>query len=136
MVLRNKLLIFVTFLFLLFPTLGPQVHAEKPSGGPPGQPAFVADEVVISFRPGVAISDINKFYAKHNLVEKQRLGFGRDGGSYPRLVQIKPSEREEVDPAGLVRVLAQDSLVGYAELNYILTLSEGPNDPKLSQLWG
>ena len=47
----------------MVPSLGTQVHAEKPSGGPPGQPAFVADEVVISFQPGVTVSSINKFYA-------------------------------------------------------------------------
>ncbi len=102
--MRHKLSIFVIFLFLLLPTLGTQVHAEKPSGGPPGRPAFVADEVVISFRPGVSVAEIATFYAKHNLVEKQRLGFGRDDGSRPRLAQIKPTEKE-VDPSGLVRVL-------------------------------
>ncbi len=81
------------------------------------------------------MAEIATFYAKHNLVEKQRLGFGRDDGSRPRLAKIKPSEKA-VDPSGLVRVLGQDLLVNFAELNYILTLSEGPNDPKLAQLWG
>ena len=32
--------------------------------------------------------------------------------------------------------MVQDPLVSFAEPNYILTLSEGPNDPKLAQLWG
>ncbi len=86
--MRHKLSILVIFLFLLFPTLGTQVNAEKPSGGPPGRPDFVADEVVISFRPGVSVAEMATFYAKHNLVEKQRLGFGRDDGSRPRLAQI------------------------------------------------
>ena len=133
--MRKKSLIFVIFIFLLFPTLGTQVHAEKPSGGPPGRPAFVANEVVISFRPGVTVAEMANFYSKHNLVEKQQLGFGPDDGSRPRVAQIKPSAKE-IDPAGLVRVLGQDPLVTFAELNFILTLNDGPNDPELTQLWG
>lgn len=103
-----------------------------------GKPPIVPNEVLVNFQPGVSTADIATFYAKHGLVEKERLGFAPGDGPRLRLAQVKPPG-EMTDPARFISTLEQDLRVEYAELNYILSIAlhppNSPDDPSYDQLW-
>jgi len=91
--------------------------------------------VLVSFQPGVTTPNIATFYAEHHLVEKKRIVRGRNDDSRLRLAQVRPPAEMD-DPEGFLQELNQDSRVNFAELNYILSLNDGPNDPMFGDLWG
>ena len=101
----------------------------------PEPPPFAANQVLVSFQPGVTSPEIATFYAEHNLIEMKSVGRGPKDDSRLRLAQVRPPA-EMGDSEGFLQKLHRDSKVDFAELNYILTSYEGPNDPDFNELWG
>ena len=130
----KKILVLLLVFATLLPTLFAESDALEAARGRPEAPAFVDNQVLVNFQPGVTTADIATFYAKHDLVELQRLGAAPGRVSRLRLAQIKPGKM--TDPDGFLRTLGLDSRVEYAGLNYILSIGQVPNDPKYNQLWG
>ena len=127
----------LVFIGLVSPT---GVDAQAAAGGrPAGRPDSVANQVLVNFDDGVSTSEIAKFYAEHNLVEKHGFSFGRGESSQLRLAEVRPPASLD-DPDAFVVTLERDARVEYAGLNYLLAIDgppDGPpNDPMTGQLWG
>ena len=131
-------IIFVLISFLLFLGLVFQTGVEAktdPGSGKAKKNAAVQNEVLINFKPGITIAEVRNFYAEHGLNEKGKLGHRRDQSPRLRLAKVK-NPRKMADPISFVKTLERDPRVDYAELNYILSISGPPDDPKLGELWG
>ncbi|MCH7620350.1 MAG: hypothetical protein IH870_00465, partial [Chloroflexi bacterium] len=112
----KKILVLILIIATVLPILLAESDALEAARGRPLPPPFVANQVLVNFQPGVSTADIATFYAKHGLVEKERLGFGPGDAPRLRLVQVKPGKMTDHD--GFIRTLEEDSRVEYAELNY------------------
>ena len=124
-----------TLLALLLLGLQALGHPPTTADSQRGKPPAVPNQVLVNFQPGVTVADIATFYAKHGLVEKERLGFAPGEAPRLRLAQVKPPGKM-TDPDRFIRNLERDLRVEYAELNYILSTALTPDDPQFGQLWG
>ena len=96
-------------------------------------PAFVPDELIISFNPGVLGQDIPGIYAHPRIDERKDLDSTRqDGRPKEKLVTVPGRVTEE-----LIERLNRDPRIKYAERNYIFYADvHPPNDSSYNQLWG
>ena len=95
---------------------------------PPTTATVIPGELLVSFRPGVTQAEIARFYADHDLAEKEALDrHARADGPRLRLVSV-PAARTEA----LIPILERDPRVAYAEPNYLITgalQAATPTDP-------
>ena len=95
---------------------------------------FVAGELLVGFRTGVALQDVQAFYSQFGLNELKDLDRDR-GDNHPGIKQLKIAQ--QID-ARLISLLENSPWVEYAEPNYILTASavDPLDDPRYGELWG
>jgi thermitase len=107
------------------PVVAAQAPADAATLAAP-TPRFQSGEILVRFRPGVAVQDAQDLLSAHGssqVDEIPALGVRR--------VRV-PAGQEET----LAAALRQDPRVAYAELNGILTVQETPNDPLFGSQWG
>ena len=92
----------------------------------PGEEEFVADEILVKFKPGVGKDKINKINSKHG-------AFVRHTSPYTGTGRIAIPEGKTV--AEMVKLYQAEDAVEYAKPNYICRASFVPNDPYYSYQW-
>lgn len=92
----------------------------------------VPGQVIVRFKQNVTREQISDFYAEYGLTEKDNLDHNpQDADEGMRLVAAPV----DIDDK-LIETLENDTRVAYAEPNFILQISDTPNDPMFDQLWG
>ncbi len=100
------------------------VKEAKPLKAP--RPLYVADEIIVKFKPGIKEQAINALYQAHDVKEKHK----SDKGKF-RVLKIPQARAVEQ----LVEVFNKHPLVEFAEPNYYAYAAMIPNDPLYSYQW-
>ena len=104
------------------------------AAAPSESPAIIPGELLISFKPGMSLTDIGHFYAEHGFSEKEALDhYARANTSRLKLVSVPAARTTE-----LISVLERDPRVAYAEPNYLFTnvsTALTPTDPFFVGQW-
>jgi subtilisin family serine protease len=92
-------------------------------------PAYVPNEILVSYRPGTDARQAGRLAALLRVVQAQ--GVGRSG-----LQRLRMAPGASVE--GAVARLRREPAVAYAEPNYLYTVDRTPDDPLFTdgQLWG
>jgi subtilisin family serine protease len=94
---------------------------------------FVAGELLIGFRQGAELANIQALYSQFGLNELRELDRDRSD-NLPGIKQLKIAQ--QID-ARLISLLERSPWVEYAEPNYVLSAaSTTPLDPRFNELWG
>ena len=94
---------------------------------PADPPAFVAGEVLIKFKSTLSAQSAQSSLASHGLESRDYLA--AIGVHRCRITN-------QGNALTVAKGCSQDSMVAFAEPNYVYKASELPNDPRLSDLWG
>jgi serine protease len=92
----------------------------------PCEEEFVADEILVRFKPGVGKDKIGKINSKHG-------SFVRHTSPYTGTRRIAIPEGKTV--AEMVKLYQAEDVVEYTKPNYICRASSEPNDPYYSYQW-
>jgi len=90
------------------------------------RPSYVANEIIVKFKPGVEENAIKALYQAQGVAEKHRSSQGKF--RVLKIIQAKTVLQ-------LVEVFNQHPLVEYAELNYYAYAAMVPNDPLYLYQW-
>jgi subtilisin family serine protease len=102
--------------------------SEDRAPAPPADPpSFVTGEVLVKFKSVYSAQSVQTSLAQSGL--ESRDYFAAIGVHRCRITN-------QVDALTASRACSQDSMVAYAEPNYIYKASVLPNDPLLAELWG
>ena len=96
------------------------------------EPLYVPGQLIIRFKEGTSREEIANFYAEFGLTERDNLdGPTESSPDALRLAAIPVDVNDE-----LIEVLENDERVVYVEPNYLLSISQTPDDPQFKELWG
>jgi len=97
---------------------------------------IVPNQIMLSFKPGVTLEEIQEFYEDfyddYEIKEKEVMDINlKDNDPEERLAVVPGVVTKEI-----LEMLESDPRVEFAEPNYIVSIYLTPNDPLLGQLWG
>ena len=100
------------------------------------EPEHVADQLIISFVPGVTDDQIEDFYDYYRLNEDDDLDAESDDDDEEEKLVGTPRGASKRSSQRLIDRLRQDPRTEYVEFNYVIELALSPDDPQLGSLWG
>ena len=97
---------------------------------------IVPNQILLSFKPGVTLEEIQEFYEDfyddYEIKEKEVMDINlKDNDPEERLAVVSGVVTKEI-----LEMLESDPRVEFAEPNYIVSIYLTPNDPRFGQLWG
>jgi len=92
------------------------------------RPSYVADELLVKFRPGIAIAQQSQIVSAFGSKEMQRFD------KQQRISRIKLKKGQTIQQA--LAAYRADPNVEYVQPNYLYYTQAVPNDTEYNQLWG
>ena len=96
------------------------------------EPLYVPGQLLIRFKEGASREEIANFYAEFGLTERDNLDAPSDSATDALRLAAVPVDVND----NLIEVLENDDRVVYVEPNYLLSISQAPDDPQFKELWG
>lgn len=133
--LRKKIILFSLVIFLLLGVLlmagGPK--RRTPIEGAAPLKSYADGEVLVKFKEGVGLAEVNKFTAGNSLIMLKQFAL-LSSIKGQQIVHLKSTKK--IDAEVLAQNLMTNPGVEYAYPNYRRELAATPNDTHFTSLWG